>query len=726
MSLTPGDFGKKFRCLCCNNPWNQVESDVTTSAVPICSPCLTDDKGYAGIDPQNFDNSKSLKENFYLWSNGGWMAKNPIPNEYPSWNTFLVLRDLNLDRLQSILNELSNTATSLGTTEEQNKLSSFYNAFMDVEAIEKSSNSLLRQILQVCQEGNINPTVTIGKLHAEYGINVLFSIHDTPDKSNSDHSLCSLYQSGLGLPDRDYYFDKDKEHKRKVYIEYISQLFSLLGSHGLVNEFNDKQVCDKLAYDVFKFELSLASSHLTRTAARDPELTFNKMNINKLKSITTPAFTWSSYLANGSSSSLNNNHNKPKFDWNLYFTTIGKSAHELGEINVAMIDAMKHFPTILNSSAFVPYLIFHTINNLAPHLQSTFVDTHFNLHEKELKGTSEQKPRWKRALGYLEDALGEELGKLYVKKYFPFEAKAKALVIVESVRDALRDRLKEVEWMSESTRQEALLKMEKFKVKIGFPDHWIDYSSMKINPALHLENWISSKKFHFQLVLSRMNAPTDKSRWFMTPQTVNAYYHPSLNEIVFPAAILQPPFFDSNADVAVQYGSLGAVVGHEMTHGFDDQGRKYDNIGNLRDWWAPGDGEEYERRANVMVNQAANFEVYGVKLNGKLTCGENIADLGGVKLALRALNNHLASLPSPSPLINGFTPHQRLFLAWSQSWRENCKKERALQLVTLDPHGPNELRCNGTLTNVQEFFEAFNIKEGDPMYRVEADRVDIW
>ena len=324
------------------------------------------------------------------------------------------------------------------------------------------------------------------------------------------------------------------------------------------------------------------------------------------------------------------------------------------------------------------------------------------------------------------------MGQLYVTKYFPIEAKQRALEIVELVRDALRERLLEVEWMCDATRIEAMLKMEKFKVKIGFPDKWMDYSTLIIKKDEHFKNVMSARQFQFQLDLSRMNAATDKSRWFMTPQTVNAYYHPSLNEIVFPAAILQPPFFDSNADVAVQFGSLGAVVGHEMTHGFDDQGRKYDSFGNLRDWWVGNDGVEYEKRANMMVLQAEKFEVYGMKLNGKLTCGENIADLGGVKLALRALKKYLqqntttSSESSSLPLINGFTPYQRLFLAWSQAWRENSKKDRAIQLLFIDPHGPNELRCNGTLSNIAEFMEAFDIKEGDAMYVPVELRVDIW
>mmetsp|Transcript_4278 Transcript_4278/g.7021 ORF Transcript_4278/g.7021 Transcript_4278/m.7021 type:complete len:444 (-) Transcript_4278:927-2258(-) len=443
------------------------------------------------------------------------------------------------------------------------------------------------------------------------------------------------------------------------------------------------------------------------------------MSVAKLCHLSRPELTWSQYLTGGSAS-------LPLFLWDRYFELIGKSVHDLGDINVGALNAVCGVTSLMGSAILPHYLLFHAVNSYAAHLPKRFVDAHFEFFQKELMGTAQQLPRWKRALQSLESALGDELGQLYVSKYFPSDAKQRALDVVEEVRDALRERLLEVDWMSEETRKEAMVKMEKFKVKIGFPERWIDYTSLRVQEGLHFENVVAARQFAFQLELSRMNAPTDKHRWYMTPQTVNAYYHPSLNEIVFPAAILQPPFFDAQADAAVQFGSLGAVVGHEMTHGFDDQGRKYDSAGNLRDWWAGSDGEEYERRADTMIRQAEMFEVFGAKLNGKLTCGENIADLGGVKLALRALKKRLARQSTPTPPINGFTSEQRLFLAWSQAWRENVKKERALQLVTLDPHGPNELRCNGTLKNVPEFLEAFGILDGDPMFLPQEQRVDIW
>jgi putative endopeptidase len=370
------------------------------------------------------------------------------------------------------------------------------------------------------------------------------------------------------MPDRDYYLDADKAEKREKYVGYLKEVFLLLGKHGVKGKFySDPEVCSKVANEVLLFETALAKLHLTRTESRDPKLTYNKMNILDLvKRCKNVPLEWSKYLATGIPDM--------KFDWLQYFEMIGKPALEMGDINVSSINAVTRFMQLLDNDALEHYLLFHVLNSFAPHLSDDFVQAHFQFHEKDLKGTSEMLPRWKRGLQGLESALGESLGKLYVAKHFPEHAKSRALQVVESVRDALRERLQEVKWMSPESRVEALKKMEKFKVKIGYPDVWRDYSELIVEENKHVANVIASRRFDFQLELRRMNAPTDRQRWFMTPQTVNAYYHPSLNEIVFPAAILQPPFFDANADVAVQYGSLGAVVGHEMTHGFDDQVRK--------------------------------------------------------------------------------------------------------------------------------------------------------
>lgn len=583
----PGAFAKNLKCPCCQNPWNQGDSlnNTTDTTFIACQPCLSDNKGFKGLDPSNFDPSVPVGENFFLWSNGGWKKNNPIPNEYSSWNTFIVLRDLNLERLKVILDDLLSATTSASsevTDADIEKVKLFYAAFMNEEIIESNDAAPIFPILDLCGDIVKNPAKTIAALHSQYGVNGFFALGSMPDKANSELTIASLYQSGLGLPDRDYYFDADKKEKRSKYVEYIASLFDLL-KDSLTKQSNSsisspyvsqlKKLDSKtLAEKVLAFETELASHHLTRTACRDPNLTYNKLSFNDVIALSkqhTAEITWQHYLTYGI-------HPHVAFDWKDYFNLIGKSPVDLGDIiNLQAKHYLVHLPKILNENAdILPYYsIFHVLNSYAPHLSSRWVNAHFLFHEKELKGTSDLLVRWKRGLQALESALGEALGKLYVQRHFPTEYKQKALDVVYSVRDALQQRLTEIPWMSAETKTEAFLKMNKFKVKIGYPDHWKDYSHLNIYKDQHVANVIASRSFEFQVDLRRMNAPTDKARWFMTPQTVNAYFHPSLNEIVFPAAILQPPFFDAEADVAVQFGSLGAVVGHEMTHGYDDQVR---------------------------------------------------------------------------------------------------------------------------------------------------------
>lgn len=691
MSAIPGAFAKNFQCECCKNPWNVEDTtDTAQSSVPasmiLCAPCLTDNKGYSGVDPANFDMSVKPSENFYLWSNGGWKEKNPIPPAYSSWNTFIALRDLNLERLKSIVDELEQNKVDASGEGAENptiaKVKDFFLGFMDAEAIEAAGAQGLYPILRLIENIRMDVPGTLAALHSQVGISALFSLYSSPDKSDSNHTIASLYQGGLGMPDRDYYFDQDKAEKRQKYVEYIAQLLSLLVKEFPEYEFilgHNESTTVEVAKSILQFETTLAQWHLTRTQSRDPKLTYNKMSVSKLTQRTREEQdTWAKYLTRGVSTS-----SAAHFAWTEYFAALNRPVESLGDVNVACLSYLTHFSEVLDSSALVPYLFFHAANSFAPHLSSPYVNAHFTFHEQTLKGTSELLPRWKRGLQVIDGSyvLGEALGQLYVQKYFQESSKQRASYIVESVRQALADRLSEVEWMlAPETRAHALEKMRGFKVKIGYPDAWTSADGLTIRSAqanidaLHLQNVQAVRAFEFAREIARINAPTDKTRWFMTPQTVNAYYHPSLNEIVFPAAILQPPFFDAKADLAVQFGSLGAVVGHEMTHGFDDQGRKYDCAGNLRDWWSAADGEEYARRAQRMIDQAAKFTVYDVALNGSLTCGENIADLGGVKLALRALDRELASNPSQaSSTINGLTPHQRFFVAWSQSWRENGK-----------------------------------------------------
>jgi putative endopeptidase len=590
---------KHFRCACCNNPWNMGGTDGgnnidTSSAVDRARQCRLDSKGYSGINPDNFDDSVDYSDDFFSWSNGNWIKKNPIPPEYSSWNTFMVLRDLNLDRLKAILDEAA-TAAATGKTSpnpEFDKVSTFFNTFMNEAEIEAKGIKDLVPVMDSIDNANCRDlSGLIAELHARYNVRSFFSLSSSPDRKNSVHTLANITQSGLGLPDKDYYFDDDKQAKREKYVEYIAAVLEELGRQGIA-AYADIDACRAVAHRIFDFEVKIARSHLTRAEMRDAEKTYNKKTLAELTALTHED-TWADYLSQGVS--------RRAFDWQRYLACVGKPAEVVGDVNLTSPSTIRAAVRLMAEPVVKDYLRFQVINAYAPHLYGAISDLHFAFFEKELKGTSEQRPRWKRALDYVEAALGEALGQEYVAKHFSGDSKVKALAIVEQVRDVLRDRLQEIEWMQPQTKSAALLKMERFNVKIGYPDQWLNYGPLFVAPDSHIDNVLRANYFHFQIELQRINSPTDRTRWFMTPQTVNAYYHPSLNEIVFPAAILQPPFFDPTADEAVNFGSLGAVVGHEMTHGYDDQGRKYNHEGNMVDWWAPQDATEYEKRAAVMI-----------------------------------------------------------------------------------------------------------------------------
>eukprot|EP00928_Gymnodinium_smaydae_P052928 TRINITY_DN3704_c0_g1_i1.p1 TRINITY_DN3704_c0_g1~~TRINITY_DN3704_c0_g1_i1.p1 ORF type:complete len:695 (+),score=182.86 TRINITY_DN3704_c0_g1_i1:124-2085(+) len=652
-----------------------------------------DDAGVSGLDPANMDTSVAPSKNFFRFANGTWMDTNPVPGEYPAWNTFTALHDANLGRLKALLEELPKPTTVESLSD---KVSAFWHAALDEEAVEKAGIAPLAAMLACCDSAHEDKTAAVAKLQAEYGVNVFFAIDEGPDDKQSEWTLLQMYQGGLGLPDRDYYFDTDKEDKRVLYLAHVKTMLTMLG--------DDEARAEAGARAVVALETTLARSHLTLTEKRDPETRYNKMRPAKLKALC-----------------------KGALDWEVFFEQAAfKQPKHVNVDNPVALAVASRCLEECEPEALRAYCRFHVAKTYAAHLPKAFVDANFEFYSRELSGQKEQKPRWKRAMAQVEGALGEAVGELYVAKHFAGDAKARALAVVEAVRAALETRLNEVPWMSAATRTKALEKMNGFGVKIGFPDKWIDYSSLEVRIGDHLGNVQRSKAFEHKRSMGFADASTDKTRWLMLPQQINAYYHPNLNEIVFPAAILQPPFFDATADEAVNFGSFGAVVGHEMTHGFDDQGRQYDSNGNLNDWWVKKDGEEYERRVAVQVEQAAQVRVHGKELNGKLTCGENIADLGGLRLSYRALSTRLAQEGEPPKPINGFSAHQRFFLAWAQVWRENTSKEHALKMLALDPHGPNEYRTNGPLSNMPEFHAAFGVTEGTDMYVPEDKRVDIW
>mmetsp|Transcript_87826 Transcript_87826/g.170176 ORF Transcript_87826/g.170176 Transcript_87826/m.170176 type:complete len:748 (+) Transcript_87826:48-2291(+) len=736
-----GDFDPAAGCVCCNNPWARGTGDAFALMCGTCAPAepQPDDGEKRAIEPANMDTSVNPSDNFFQYTNGGWMRSNPIPPEYPSWNTFTAMHVANQERLKALLAELQEKQEAAGGNGkaaalegDEAKLACFYAAAMDEAAVEAAGTSPLQPLLSCCalaKEPGAARAQAVATLHSKFAVGAFFGVGSSPDAADANLTIAQVGQGGLGLPDRDYYFDEDKADKREAYKKHIAVMLTLLdgggGGGGVPEEGGEEEppaVFVAAAEIIFALELELAAAHMTKTEKRDPLKTYNKMSLEELSAL----------------NEEDTGNSEAAFDWFAFFAGLGKGASELGSVNVRNVEAVKKTVSVINSTSpetIELYLRWHAVNSKAPYLPKAFVDADFDFFQKTLSGTAEQKPRWKRAMAWTESALGEALGQLYCARHFDERAKAKALAIVETVRASLEERLKEVDWMtSAETRNQALAKMSSFRVKIGFPDKWVDYSSMgdlsrctqsaRGGQASFLGMVLQAQAFHEAREVSAMNAPTDRVKWEMTPQTVNAYYHPSLNEIVFPSAILQAPFFNVGADDAVNYGAMGAVVGHEMTHGFDDQGRKYDSEGTMRDWWTAGDASEYERRVNVMVEQASAYEVEGQNVQGKLTCGENIADLGGLRLALRALR----STPGydEAKRVGGFTPTQRFFLSWAQAWRQNIGKERALQLLTLDPHGPNEMRCNGPLSNMPEFLEAFSVPEGAPMFKPETARVDIW
>jgi putative endopeptidase len=707
------DHNKIESCPCCKNPWAAATGEMFAKFCGTCEETKKDEEKPADSSNKfGVDSTISPSEDFYLYANKKWMDENPIPKGYPSWNTFLHLHNLSQERLKDLLQDLNEKGVE-DASDDTMKLAAFYAAAMDEETIEQAGTEPIQPLLAACKraanaasDGDASALASsLGELVYTYGISSFFSIGASPDNNNSDHSIAQVAQGGIGLPDRDYYFDEDKDDKRVAYKKHLAKMLTLI-EDPLAESPSEESIAN--AEKVYELEEKMAKAHMTKTENRDPEVTYNKMSI----------------------ADFSTNVCKDTFDFESYFkAATGKSVEEIGDINIRNLAALECATELANSvdaEVLEQYLRFRSVASFAKYMSKAFVMESFDFNEKTLSGTDEIKPRWKRAMAFTESALGEALGQIYCAKYFDESCKEKALFIVESVRKALEERLKEVDWMqSDSTREQALKKMNRFNVKIGYPDEWIDYSPLNIVAGESFLSMIfKSRHFDHLQEIKEMNAPTDKKKWFMTPQTINAYYHPSLNEIVFPAAILQAPMFDPDADVAVNFGAIGAVVGHEMTHGFDDKGRKFNFEGNMVDWWTKDDAEEYEKRVDVMVEQANAVEIHGQNLKGKLTCGENIADLGGLHLALRAL----MSQPNfdIKETIDGFNPIQRFFIGWANCWRQNITKERALQLLTLDPHGPNPMRCNGPLSNMAEFHKAFNVSEDSPMFRKKEQRVDIW
>ncbi|HEX5413805.1 MAG TPA: M13 family metallopeptidase [Terriglobia bacterium] len=635
--------------------------------------------------------------NFYEFCDGGWIAKNPVPPEYPSWGTFNELQVHNREVLHQILERAAPDRNAPAGSTIQ-KIGDFYTSCMDTQAIDAAGAKPLGPELQ-----RINSIHDLGGLQSEIarlqgiGIDVMFGFGSTQDEKNSSQVIAGADQGGLGLPDRDYYTKNDTKSQqlRTEYVGHVQKMLELLG--------DSSQQSAAEATTVMDIETALAKASMTRVERRDPEKTYHKMNRGQLKALT------------------------PNFLWADYFQEIGHP--DVPAVDVAEPEFFKEVNKLLRSvplAEWKTYLRWHLVHAAAPALSSAFVQANFDFYDHTLQGTKKILPRWERCVRATDNELGFALGKVYVEKYFPPEAKARAQKMVQNLIAALREDLKTLPWMGPKTRQAALSKLDTFVPKIGYPDKWRDYSAYHVTRASYVENIFNGNAFDFHRDLNKIGKPVDRTEWEMTPPTVNAYYNPLKNEIVFPAGILQPPFFDPRGDAASNYGGIGAVIGHEMTHGFDDEGRKFDAHGNLKNWWTPEDLKNFNQRAKCVEKQFDGFiGVDNIHENGKLVLGESIADLGGLTIAYRAYQKSLEGQPAPKT-IDGFAADQRFFVAWAQNWATNMTPQFARLLLTVDPHPLPRFRANGPLSNLGAFGTAFGCKAGDPMVRPASERCRIW
>jgi putative endopeptidase len=648
------------------------------------------------INKKDMDTTISPAVDFFEYANGTWLKNTEIPPAFSGWGSFYILRDDNLSRIQSILADVEKK-TDLKKGSSEQFVGDFYFTGMDSENIEKQGFKPIENDLDAVNsiKGLKDFYKELVNIHLGYS-NPLFALGSGPDAKNSKLNIAQLEQSGLGLPDRDYYLKDDDNTKtiKESYVKLIKESFILIGYDSLK--------ADNNASLILALETRLAKVSMSRVDQRDPQKVYHKMTVKELISLS------------------------PDFEWNNYFTLIGVS--EPGDINVAEPDFIKEVSSVIKSTpieTLKEYLKWNIIRSASPYLNDSFVQANFNFYGKKLNGTKEMQPRWKRVLGTIDGHIGMELGKLFVKQYFPPASKKRALEMVHNLMASLKVRIENAQWMSPQTKKEALKKLAAFTVKIGYPDKWKDYSGLIINRESYFGNVLSSSIFETKKDLAKIGKPVDKTEWGMTPQTVNAYYNPQNNEIVFPAGILQQPFFDAGADDAINYGGIGAVIGHEMTHGFDDQGRQFDAEGNMKDWWTKQDEEKFSKRAERIINQFSNFTaVDTLHVNGNLTEGENIADLGGINVSFDAFKK-TAEFKAGKP-IDGFTPAQRFFLSFANIWKIKDRPERLRLRIKVDPHSPEHYRVIGPLSNTPGFWEAFNVKKGDPMRPADDKLVNIW
>lgn len=642
------------------------------------------------------DRSVDPAVDFYRFAAGNWLKKNPVPADKSRWSGFEELQERNWKLIHQILEE-SAVASSTPTHTPHRQVGDFFVSATDTNQLEKLRFKPIQTDLKRIEA--VMSSKALFALIADFhdrGITGFFSDEVSPDAKNSSIYAFHLSQGGLGLPDRDYYLKDDFTKQREEYRRHIATMFTLLGEDGAP--------AGQHAALVLEIETALAKASRTRVELRDPNANYNKFKV-------------AAFSATNSASA-----------WPRYFDAAGLG--KLPDVIVGQPEFFAALDSMLKEhplSDWKVYLRWHLLRSTAPYLHRAVEQESFDFYGTKLRGQPEPEPRWQRAARVIDGSIGEALGQLYVEKHFPPTARARMNELIDNLREVFRDRLKKLDWMSDGTRAKALAKFDRFSQKIGHPEKFRDYSKVALRRDDYLGNVQRAARFETRREIARVGKPVDKTEWHMTPQTVNAYFNPLQNEIVFPAGILQPPFFDLTADDAVNYGAIGVVIGHEITHGYDDKGREYDADGNLNDWWSEKDAKEFDGRAQKVVDQYSSYEALpGLNVNGKLTLGENIADLGGTSIAYEALQRALAKDPAKRRKIDGFTPEQRFFLSLAQLWRTNWREAELRRRITVDPHSPGQFRAIGPHVNLPEFYDAFGIKEGAPMWRTPELRARIW
>lgn len=671
---------------------------VATLAFAMLTSCAgqKEAKSTSGIDLANMDTTVSAGTDFFRYACGGWNDAHPLTAEYSRYGTFDELFENSQKQLRELIEGLAAQKNNQAGSAAQ-KIGDLYNMAMDSVTLNKQGaepvKAMLDKIAGMKDKSEIVPMMTE---MAHIGIGTYFHSYVYADPKNSSLNIFQMGQGGINLGEKEYYLDTDSitQNIREQYKLYIGKLFQLAG-------FSEADAQQKVA-DVMEIETAIAKVSRSATELRDPEANYHKMSFDELKKT----------IAG--------------IDWDAYMKGLGIQAP--AELNVEQVEPIQEVARLMNTlplSKHVSYLEYNLLDAAASCLSDDFVAARFDFYGKVLSGRRVNQPRWKRAVNSVNGMLGELVGEMYVEKYFPAAAKERMVKLVKNLQTALGERIDAQEWMSDSTKIRAHEKLATFHVKVGYPDKWKDYSKLEIKNDSYWANVCRASEWGFNDMYSRIGKPVDKDEWLMTPQTVNAYYNPSTNEICFPAAILQPPFFNMEADDAANYGAIGVVIGHEMTHGFDDQGRQFDKDGNLTDWWAPGDADRFKERAQVMVDFFNKIEVLpGLQANGELTLGENLADHGGLNVAYLAFQN--ATKDAPLGVVDGFTPEQRFFLAYATLWAGNIRDEQIRVYTKSDPHSLGKWRVNGALPHIQAWYDAFHITPSDPLYVAPENRVNVW